>query len=58
MATGDVKTNEPAANEVEDGDAADLRFPKEFEEAETLLNAEVYLLLEHRKEETEMNVSC
>ena len=30
-------------------DATELQFPKEFENAETLLNSEVFMLLEHRK---------
>ncbi|XP_015521490.1 DNA-directed RNA polymerase II subunit Rpb4 isoform X2 [Neodiprion pinetum] len=34
-------------------DAADLQFPKEFENAETLLISEVYMLLEHRKAQNE-----
>ncbi|GJQ69777.1 hypothetical protein Trydic_g22336 [Trypoxylus dichotomus] len=34
-------------------DAADLQFPKEFENAETLLISEVHMLLEHRKAQNE-----
>ncbi|XP_074030179.1 DNA-directed RNA polymerase II subunit Rpb4 isoform X2 [Leptinotarsa decemlineata] len=34
-------------------DAADLQFPKEFENAETLLISEVHMLLEHRKDQNE-----
>lgn len=34
-------------------DAADLQFPKEFENAETLLISEVHMLLEHRKNQNE-----
>lgn len=34
-------------------DATELQFPKEFESAETLLNSEVYMLLEHRKTQNE-----
>ncbi|XP_017777770.1 PREDICTED: DNA-directed RNA polymerase II 16 kDa polypeptide-like isoform X2 [Nicrophorus vespilloides] len=34
-------------------DAADLQFPKEFENAETLLISEVYMLLKHRKDQNE-----
>ncbi|CAG9806232.1 DNA-directed RNA polymerase II subunit Rpb4 [Chironomus tepperi] len=34
-------------------DAADLLFPKEFENAETLLISEVHMLLEHRKKQNE-----
>lgn len=41
--------------DVEEGDAAELNFPPEFAQAETLLNAEVSLLLKHRKEEDAAN---
>jgi len=34
-------------------DAAELTFPKEFEDAETLLISEVRMLLEHRKSQNE-----
>ncbi|CAH3036743.1 unnamed protein product [Pocillopora meandrina] len=34
-------------------DATELQFPKQFESAETLLNSEVYMLLEHRKTQNE-----
>ncbi|KAE8604412.1 hypothetical protein XENTR_v10014706 [Xenopus tropicalis] len=34
-------------------DASQLLFPKEFESAETLLNSEVHMLLEHRKQQNE-----
>ncbi|XP_026463574.1 DNA-directed RNA polymerase II subunit Rpb4-like isoform X2 [Ctenocephalides felis] len=34
-------------------DAADLQFPKEFENAEALLVSEVHMLLEHRKKQNE-----
>ncbi|XP_028394234.1 DNA-directed RNA polymerase II subunit RPB4-like [Dendronephthya gigantea] len=34
-------------------DATELQFPKEFENAETLLNSEVFMLLEHRKAQSE-----
>ncbi|XP_024263140.1 DNA-directed RNA polymerase II subunit RPB4 [Oncorhynchus tshawytscha] len=34
-------------------DASQLLFPKEFENAETLLNSEVQMLLEHRKQQNE-----
>lgn len=34
-------------------EAADLQFPKEFENAETLLISEVHMLLEHRKAQNE-----
>lgn len=38
---------------VQDEDAAELTFPKEFENAETLLISEVHMLLEHRKQQNE-----
>ncbi|XP_071451405.1 DNA-directed RNA polymerase II subunit Rpb4 [Hetaerina americana] len=41
------------ANDQPEEDAADLQFPKEFENAETLLISEVYMLLEHRKAQNE-----
>uniref|UniRef100_A0AAV2J161 DNA-directed RNA polymerase II subunit RPB4 n=1 Tax=Knipowitschia caucasica TaxID=637954 RepID=A0AAV2J161_KNICA len=41
-----------AAADVEE-DASQLTFPKEFESAETLLNSEVHMLLEHRKQQNE-----
>ncbi|XP_023243842.1 DNA-directed RNA polymerase II subunit RPB4-like [Centruroides sculpturatus] len=34
-------------------DASELQFPKEFENAETLLISEVNMLLEHRKQQNE-----
>ncbi|XP_047138146.1 DNA-directed RNA polymerase II subunit RPB4 [Hydra vulgaris] len=37
----------------EEEDATELQFPKEFESAETLLNSEVFMLLEHRKAQNE-----
>ncbi|KAF5398998.1 hypothetical protein EG68_12541 [Paragonimus skrjabini miyazakii] len=37
----------------EECDASELKFPKEFENADTLMLAEVKLLLEHRKEQNE-----
>ena len=37
----------------QDEDAAELCFPKEFENAETLLISEVHMLLEHRKQQNE-----
>ncbi|ESO92732.1 hypothetical protein LOTGIDRAFT_190227 [Lottia gigantea] len=40
-------------NEVQDEDASNLVFPKEFENAETLLISEVQMLLEHRKQQNE-----
>ncbi|XP_014243345.1 DNA-directed RNA polymerase II 16 kDa polypeptide [Cimex lectularius] len=39
--------------EIVEEDAADLRFPKEFENAETLLISEVHMLLAHRKAQNE-----
>uniref|UniRef100_A0A0M3I2D7 RPOL4c domain-containing protein n=1 Tax=Ascaris lumbricoides TaxID=6252 RepID=A0A0M3I2D7_ASCLU len=44
------------ANQPEDPveeDATELRFPKEFEQADTLLTSEVYLLLDHRRQQSE-----
>ena len=34
-------------------DSSQLQFPTEFENAETLLNSEVHMLLEHRKQQNE-----
>ncbi|KAG7242919.1 hypothetical protein INR49_017730, partial [Caranx melampygus] len=42
----------PHVGDVEE-DASQLLFPKEFESAETLLNSEVHMLLEHRKQQNE-----
>lgn len=39
--------------EHQEEDATELRFPKEFENAETLLVSEVHMLLEHRKQQNE-----
>ncbi|NWU44880.1 RPB4 polymerase, partial [Hylia prasina] len=44
--------SDPRAADVEE-DASQLVFPKEFETAETLLNSEVHMLLEHRKQQNE-----
>lgn len=44
--------NDPRSGDVEE-DASQLIFPKEFETAETLLNSEVHMLLEHRKQQNE-----
>nr|7OKX_D Chain D, RNA polymerase II subunit D [Sus scrofa]7OKY_D Chain D, RNA polymerase II subunit D [Sus scrofa]7OL0_D Chain D, RNA polymerase II subunit D [Sus scrofa]7UNC_D Chain D, RPOL4c domain-containing protein [Sus scrofa]7UND_D Chain D, RPOL4c domain-containing protein [Sus scrofa]8OEU_D Chain D, RNA polymerase II subunit D [Sus scrofa]8OEV_D Chain D, RNA polymerase II subunit D [Sus scrofa]8OEW_D Chain D, RNA polymerase II subunit D [Sus scrofa]8OF0_D Chain D, RNA polymerase II subunit len=44
--------SDPRAGDVEE-DASQLIFPKEFETAETLLNSEVHMLLEHRKQQNE-----
>ncbi|KAF6115605.1 RNA polymerase II subunit D [Phyllostomus discolor] len=49
MATGGP---DPRGGDVEE-DASQLVFPKEFETAETLLNSEVHMLLEHRKQQNE-----
>ncbi|KAL9971308.1 hypothetical protein ACROYT_G023818 [Oculina patagonica] len=49
MATGGASAQSSATEE----DATELQFPKEFESAETLLNSEVYMLLEHRKTQNE-----
>lgn len=40
-------------NEQAEEDASELVFPKEFENAETLLISEVQMLLEHRKHQNE-----
>uniref|UniRef100_A0A8C6KM54 RNA polymerase II subunit D n=1 Tax=Nothobranchius furzeri TaxID=105023 RepID=A0A8C6KM54_NOTFU len=50
MAAG--STAPPQLGDVEE-DASQLLFPKEFENAETLLNSEVHMLLEHRKQQNE-----
>ncbi|XP_070215997.1 DNA-directed RNA polymerase II subunit RPB4 isoform X1 [Bos mutus] len=44
--------SDPRSGDVEE-DASQLIFPKEFETAETLLNSEVHMLLEHRKQQNE-----
>ncbi|NWH25084.1 RPB4 polymerase, partial [Rostratula benghalensis] len=44
--------SDPRTADVEE-DASQLVFPKEFETAETLLNSEVHMLLEHRKQQNE-----
>lgn len=41
------------ANDQTEEDACELTFPKEFENAETLLISEVRMLLEHRKQQNE-----
>lgn len=43
----------PNLADMTEEDAADLQFPKEFENAETLLISEVHMLLEHRKAQNE-----
>ncbi|XP_060079942.1 DNA-directed RNA polymerase II subunit RPB4-like [Ylistrum balloti] len=43
----------PLPNEQPDEDASELLFPKEFENAETLLISEVQMLLDHRKQQNE-----
>merc|ERR1712117_618091 len=40
-------------NEQQEEDASELLFPKEFENAETLLISEVQMLLNHRKQQNE-----
>ncbi|KAL1465361.1 hypothetical protein WDU94_004942 [Cyamophila willieti] len=40
-------------DQVVEEDAGDLQFPKEFENAETLLISEVHMLLQHRKTQNE-----
>ena len=47
--TSDMASTDPSQDE----DAAELSFPKEFENAETLLISEVHMLLEHRKQQNE-----
>lgn len=42
-----------SGNDPNEGDASNLKFPPEFKNAETLLNAEVHMLLEHRKTQNE-----
>ncbi|XP_033097722.1 DNA-directed RNA polymerase II subunit RPB4-like [Anneissia japonica] len=42
-----------ASEEQVEEDASELKFPKEFEQAETLLISEVRMLLEHRKTQNE-----
>jgi len=49
MATGGL----PPHLETVDEDASELKFPKEFQDAETLLISEVQMLLEHRKDQNE-----
>ncbi|GCC35499.1 hypothetical protein chiPu_0013984 [Chiloscyllium punctatum] len=44
--------SEARVGDVEE-DASQLVFPKEFESSETLLNSEVHMLLEHRKQQNE-----
>ena len=46
MATGNAN---PLPNEVQEEDTGELTFPKEFDNAETLLISEVFMLLDHRK---------
>ncbi|KAL3862012.1 hypothetical protein ACJMK2_008017 [Sinanodonta woodiana] len=50
MATASTATQQ---NEQQEEDASELQFPKEFENAETLLVSEVQMLLEHRKQQNE-----
>ena len=46
MATGNANA---LPNEVQEEDTGELTFPKEFDNAETLLISEVFMLLDHRK---------
>uniref|UniRef100_A0A4W5M481 RNA polymerase Rpb4/RPC9 core domain-containing protein n=1 Tax=Hucho hucho TaxID=62062 RepID=A0A4W5M481_9TELE len=50
MASGGGSTT--TVGDIEE-DVSQLLFPKEFENAETLLNSEVHMLLEHRKQQNE-----
>ncbi|XP_076358851.1 RNA polymerase II subunit D isoform X2 [Tachypleus tridentatus] len=50
MASG---SSAPFLVEQVEEDASELQFPKEFENAETLLISEVHMLLEHRKQQNE-----
>jgi len=52
MASGSTKAFSTVLEEQEE-DSSQLQFPKEFENAETLLNSEVHMLLEHRKTQNE-----
>ncbi|KAJ8312753.1 hypothetical protein KUTeg_010126 [Tegillarca granosa] len=49
MATGQAGSSTEQVEE----DASELQFPKEFENAETLLISEVQMLLDHRKQQNE-----
>ncbi|XP_029302461.1 DNA-directed RNA polymerase II subunit RPB4 [Cottoperca gobio] len=51
MAAGGGAANAQVGDVEED--ASQLLFPKEFENSETLLNSEVHMLLEHRKQQNE-----
>uniref|UniRef100_A0A0R3RNL6 Uncharacterized protein n=1 Tax=Elaeophora elaphi TaxID=1147741 RepID=A0A0R3RNL6_9BILA len=51
---GIMPGNQP--DDATDEDATELKFPKEFEQADTLLTSEVYLLLEHRRQQSEQKV--
>lgn len=52
MASG-TSVQQQNVSEAPEEDAAELQFPKEFENAETLLISEVQMLLEHRKTQNE-----
>lgn len=52
MASG-TSAQQQNVSEAPEEDAAELQFPKEFENAETLLISEVQMLLEHRKTQNE-----
>lgn len=48
-----MASSSSAVNDQPEEDASELIFPKEFENAETLLISEVQMLLEHRKQQNE-----
>ncbi|CAD5113384.1 DgyrCDS2557 [Dimorphilus gyrociliatus] len=50
-----MATNTNQQSDQQEEDASDLTFPKEFDNAETLLTSEVLMLLEHRKQQNEAN---
>ena len=52
MAAPSTKALSAVLTEQEE-DSSQLQFPSEFENAETLLNSEVQMLLEHRKSQNE-----
>ena len=52
MSAPSTKALSAVLNEQEE-DTSQLQFPAEFENAETLLNSEVQMLLDHRKTQNE-----
>ncbi|KAF6016463.1 hypothetical protein EB796_025229 [Bugula neritina] len=48
-----MATSNALPNDQVEEDAGELKFPKEFENAETLLVSEVHMLLDHRKKQNE-----